>query len=294
MSTRSSVKIVGYDKGIPVTRFITRCGGTFVKLYSTDLIYSRAIYRGGGARGSREEEEQFIASLDPIREDGNWWLSISHQVTSAIGASLDQFREALAQVDDDRAPRLEGDKLDTLPQPSLWCDEWGRLWDRAMSSAKLILFEQLKADVPAEVRRAVSREDWQGILRPYPTVDVTMTLPSNVSFAMGLQPGGESIYRLDLPATDMSVRRKGLPEDRFISGMLEMRTRILASDCYARDLLAAATGRLKNTSVLLEAEEGDMVAAMLAVRASNRRTRRAAARLKEFASPWGEYAAGLQ
>ncbi len=293
MARPEPVKIVGYCDGIPVTRITKYGGGMFVYLYTDDLIYSRAVYRGGGARGSREEEAEFLASLDPIREDGDWWLSVRHQVTTLVGASLSAFREALAQVDDERAPRLEGETLDTLAKPNLWCDEWEDLWHRAKSSAKLVMTRQLEADVPGEVREALISKECEHCLRPDPTIDVTVALPSNLRFAMGLQPDGQFMYSPRMPAAHLPVLPKGLPMERFIAGLLELRTRILDSDCYARDLLAAATGRTTDTSALLEAEEGDMIAALLAIRATGRRSALAAARLKEFGSPWGEYAENL-
>jgi|LSQX01.1.fsa_nt_gb hypothetical protein len=288
------VQIVGYDKGIPVTRITRHGGGTFVELYSTEMIYRRAVYRGGGARGSRAEEDEVLASLEPVRADGSWWLTVSHRVTSLIGASVTDLREAIAQVDDERAPRLDGTTLDTLPHPTLACEEWQNLWLNAVSSATLVLSEWLEADVPAVVREAVIRGKCGDLLLPEPTANVRLMLPSNVGFAMGLQPDGQFMYRAGLPATHLPVLRKGLPRDRFISGMLELRTRILDSDCQARDLLAAATGRLDDTSVLLEAEEDDMTAALLAVRATDSRDARAGARLEDFEPPWGQYAAGLR
>jgi hypothetical protein len=294
MFLREPAEIVGYDNGIPVTRITRHGGGTFVELYSSQMIYRGAVYRGGGARGSKAEEDEVLASLQPVRADGSWWLTVGHRVISAVGASVTELREAIAQVDDERVPRLEGETLDTLPQPSLWCDEWDRLWSDATWSARLILSEELRPDVPAEVRKALACGKCSYLLRPERTVDVRLMLPSNVGFAMGLQPGGHNMDHLSLPATDMPVLRRGLPRDKFISGMLELRTRILDSDCQARDLLAAATGRLDDASLLLGAEEDDMTASLLAIRATKSRDSRAAARLKDFGPPWGHYAAGLR
>jgi hypothetical protein len=98
------VEIVAYDEGTPVLRVTRHGGGTFVDLYSDKHLYSRRVYRGGGYRGTREEEAEVIAALDPVYAEG-YRLVIPHRFTAVI----DELREA--EVDDRRVPTVEDVEL---------------------------------------------------------------------------------------------------------------------------------------------------------------------------------------
>ncbi|MGI5818104.1 MAG: hypothetical protein ACOX9R_08395 [Armatimonadota bacterium] len=284
MFTPELVEIVGYQNGAPVLR-ITRHGGggTFTSLYCVEELYSRATYRGGGARGSRQAEDEMIAHLEPVLP--GYRLQLPHRITAAVNGCLEELQDAIAQVDDERVPLVVDSTLDTRPEPSLWCDEWDRLWKDAMWDASLTLSEQLGADIEPDLTRALARVDMGFLAHPGATGTVCLILPSAIDFCMVLRLRRMCIHNEGRQATHLPVVLEGLPGDRFIAGMLELRERIVEGDRQAEEQLVAACGEADPT-LLLEAEESDMLGALLALSLGDSYDERVAQRLRAMEPPW--------
>lgn len=275
------VEIVGYDEGLPVLR-VTRHGGggTFTDLYSKRQLYSRGVYRGGGCRGSLAEEQEIVDQLEPVLP--GYRLVVAHRITAVISGSLAALQDAIAQVNDERVPVVVGSGLDTLPQPSLWCDEWDALSKDAMWDASLTFSERLGAKLEPDLTRALASINLSSLTHRSSTGTACLILPSEIDFCMVLRLRRMCIHNEGRQATHLPVSL-GVPRESIISGMLQLRERLIAGDREAEDLFVAAC---EDPTPLLEAEESDMLGALLAVSVADRYDRRVARRLRELGGAW--------
>jgi hypothetical protein len=285
-----AAEIVGYKNGAPVIRRTSHGGGTFTSLHCVEEVYSRAVYRGGGMRGDRAEEDAIIARLEPVLP--GYRLQVPRRITAVINGSLEELQEAIAQLDDERVPTIEDSTLDTRSEPTLWCDEWDRLWRDAMWQAPLTLSERREAHVSPEVGEALERANMSEVLNPGATGTVCLILPTDIDFFMALKLRRQSLHDDRNQACHFFVALEGLPKERFIAGVLELRERIIAGDREAEELFVAACGQCYPTP-LLTAEDGDMLGALLALSLEDSYDERVADKLRQSPPPWGAYARTL-